>query len=135
MVRPPPVPNSQLLIWLVKTPYWVNSVSFTSGSGLCNHDHLYNWLVVQSDWTATTLNCGKPLRAFTTSCYRETYINTQGNDLGHSNNVKDWAIRIQAPKSDIARIWRRFRDYNGLGMRNLASSYESLRYSPSLIEM
>jgi hypothetical protein len=27
-------------------------------------------------------------------------MNTQGNDLGHSNNEKDWTIRSQAPKCD-----------------------------------
>ena len=25
-------------------------------------------------------------------------MNTQGNDLGNSNNEKDWTIRSQAPK-------------------------------------
>ena len=83
---------------------------------------------------ATTLNCGNPLRALTTSRYMETYIETQGNDLGHSKNVKDWAIRSQAPTSDIARIWRRFRDYNGLGTRDLANLNDFLRYSPSYLE-
>jgi len=29
----------------------------------------------------------------------ETYKGIQGNDLGHSNNVKDWAIRRLEPKS------------------------------------
>ena len=29
----------------------------------------------------------------------ETHQGIQGNDLGHSNNVKDWAIRRRVPKS------------------------------------
>jgi hypothetical protein len=29
----------------------------------------------------------------------ETQQGIQGNDLGHSNNVKDWAIRRRVPKS------------------------------------
>jgi len=28
----------------------------------------------------------------------ETYENIQGNDLGHSKNAKDWAIRRRVPK-------------------------------------
>ena len=44
---------------------------------------------------ARRLNCGKLLRALTTTCLMETINNTQGNDLGHSKNVKDWTIRSQ----------------------------------------
>jgi len=58
-------------------------------------------------------------------------MNTRGNDLGHSNNEKDWTIRSQAPKCDIASRWRRFRDYNGMGLRKLAPFNEDLRDSPS----
>ena len=29
----------------------------------------------------------------------ETQQGTQGNDLGHSKNVKDWAIRRRVPKA------------------------------------
>jgi hypothetical protein len=57
-------------------------------------------------------------------------MNTQGNDLGHSNNEKDWTIRSQAPKCDKASIWRRFRDYNGMGLRKLATFNDDLRDSP-----
>jgi len=44
----------------------------------------------------------------------ETICNTQGNDLGHSKNVKDWVIRRRKPKYDmivygfvstIAKVW------------------------------
>ena len=28
----------------------------------------------------------------------ETYTGIQGNDLGHSKNAKDWAIRRREPK-------------------------------------
>lgn len=51
---------------------------------------------------ATTLNCGKLLRAFTTTYLVERLDNTRGNDLEHGNNVKDWTIRIQAPKIAMA---------------------------------
>ena len=44
---------------------------------------------------ATNLNCGKLLRVLTTTYFVETHNNTQGNDLGHSNNVKNWMIRSQ----------------------------------------
>jgi len=47
---------------------------------------------------ATFLNCGKLLRAFSTTLLWETISNTRGNDLGHSKNEKDWTIRSQAPK-------------------------------------
>jgi hypothetical protein len=57
-------------------------------------------------------------------------MNTQGNNLEHSNNEKDWIIRSQAPKCDIASIWRRFRDYNGVGLRKLAIFCDDLRDSP-----
>ena len=58
-------------------------------------------------------------------------MNTRGNDLGHSNNEKDWIIRSQAPKCAIVSIRRRFRDYNGVGLRKLAPFNEDLRDSPS----
>lgn len=45
------------------------------------------------NFMARWLKSGEPLRALTTTCRMETFCNTQGNDLGHSNNVKDWAIR------------------------------------------
>ena len=79
---------------------------------------------------ATFLNCGNILIAFSTTSLCENILNTRGNDLGNSNNEKDWTIRIQAPKCDIASIWRRFRDYNEVGLRKLATFNEDLRDSP-----
>jgi hypothetical protein len=64
----------------------------------------------------------------------ETYKNTQGNDLGHSDNEKDWTICSQTPKLAKARVWRRFRDYNEMGLRILAKFDEDLRNSPNLFE-
>lgn len=81
---------------------------------------------------ATFLNCGNILRAFSTTSFCESILNTQGNDLGHSNNEKDWTICSQAPKCANASIWRRFRDYNGMGLRKLATFYDNLRDSPNL---
>ena len=49
---------------------------------------------------ATFLKCRNILRAFSTTLLNESLMNTQGNDLGHSNNEKDWKIRSQAPKCD-----------------------------------
>jgi len=61
-------------------------------------------------------------------------MNTQDNYLGHSENEKDWAICSQAPKCAIASIRRRFRDYNGMGLRKLATFSEDIRNSPSHIK-
>jgi hypothetical protein len=61
----------------------------------------------------------------------ENTTNTQGNDLGHSDNEKDWTICSQASKCDNASIRRRFRDYNEMGLRKLATFNEDLRNSPS----
>ena len=83
---------------------------------------------------ATFLKCRNILRAFSTTSLCENILNTQGNDLGHSNNEKDWKIRSQAPKCDIASIWGRFRDYNGMGLRELATLCDDLRDSPSNTE-
>ncbi len=106
---------------------------------------LYNQLVWQpyskkNSCEATSLNCGDFLRAFPTTLYMETYINTQGNDLEHSNNGKDWIIRSQTPKYafnmkilNIVSIWRRFRDYNKMGLMVLTTPNDSLRYSPIFI--
>lgn len=33
-------------------------------------------------------NVGNSLRAQTTTCVRETVLNTRGNDLGHANKVR-----------------------------------------------
>jgi len=60
-------------------------------------------------------------------------VNTWGNDLRHSDNEKDWTICSQASKCAIASIWGRFRDYNGMGLKNLANSCDSLRYSPIIV--
>jgi len=82
---------------------------------------------------ATFLKCGDFLRAFSTTLLYENVINTRGNDLEHSKNEKDWIIRSQTPKCDNASIWRRFRDYNEMGLKNLANSNDSLRYSPLIL--
>ena len=82
---------------------------------------------------ATFLKCGDFLRAFSTTLLYENVINTRGNDLEHSNNEKDWIIRSQTPKCINASIWRRFRDYNEMGLKNLANSNDSLRYSPFIL--
>ena len=79
---------------------------------------------------ATFLNCGNILIAFSTTSLCENIMNTRGNDLGHSNNEKDWIICSQAPKCANASIWRRFRDYNGVGLRELATLSDNLRDSP-----
>jgi len=80
---------------------------------------------------ATFLNCGNILKAFSTTSLYENIMNTRDNDLGHSNNEKDWTICSQAPKCVKASIWRRFRDYNGMGLRKLATFNDDLRDSPS----
>jgi hypothetical protein len=48
---------------------------------------------------ATHSNCGNVLRAFSTTLFHESAINTRGNDLEHSKNEKDWIIRSQVPNS------------------------------------
>jgi hypothetical protein len=94
----------------------------------------YNQLVFVwlDQMKATFLNCGNVLRAFSTTSLGENLLNTRGNDLGHSNNEKDWTICSQAPTCANASTWRRFRDYNGMGLRKLATFDENLRDSPSL---
>jgi hypothetical protein len=79
---------------------------------------------------ATFLKCRNILRAFSTTSLCENIMNTGGNDLGHINIEKDWTIRSQAPKCANASTWRRFRDYNGMGQRKLATFNEDLRDSP-----
>ncbi len=79
---------------------------------------------------ATFLNCGNILRVFSTTSLCESIWNTQGNDLGHSNNEKNWMICSQVPKCANASIWKRFRDYNGMGLRKLATFDDNLRDSP-----
>jgi len=54
-----------------------------------------------SSFLATILNCGKLLRAFSTTYLSERTDNTRGNDLEHSKNEKDWTIRSQVPKVAI----------------------------------
>ena len=102
---------------------WVNSVK-----QICIQYALYNQLV--SFMEATFLNCRNILIAFSTTSICENVLNTRGNDLGHSNNEKDWTICSQAPKCAKASTWRRFRDYNGMGLKKLATFYEDLRNSP-----
>jgi hypothetical protein len=80
---------------------------------------------------ATFLNCGNILIAFSTTSLCESILNTRGNDLEHSNNEKDWTICSQTPKCVKQAQGRRFRDYNGMGLRKLATFGDNLRDSPS----
>ena len=84
---------------------------------------------------ATFLKCRNILIAFSTTLLCENIVNTWGNDLRHSDNEKDWTICSQTPKYAITNIRRRFRDYNGMGLKNLVNSYDSLRYSPNLFNL
>ena len=65
---------------------------------------------------ATLPNCGNPLRVLTTKVIKETY-NWPRVVLGYSKNVRNWAIRSQAPKSykDMEKVQR----LNGNGLRLL----------------
>ena len=38
-------------------------------------------------------------------------------------------IRSQVPKVTMIRLWERFNDWKGLGLKSLISSYDDLRYS------
>ncbi len=106
---------------------WVNSVKQMCNKGVAPYNRLVcAWLQAE----ATFQNCRNILRAFSTSLYCESNSNTRGNDLGHSNNGKDWIICSQAPKCVLASTWRRFRDYNGVGLRKLAIFDEDIRNSP-----
>src|SRR5689334_5950416 len=84
---------------------------------------------------ATLPNCGNLLRAFVTTHNQKCLMSIQGNDLEYSKNTKDWTIRSQAPTFDNARIWRRFRDYMVVGLRDLAHLCEGIRYSPASLEI
>ncbi len=130
----------KLLEYLVGKTLEIKQDSYSSNIRI-----LYNQLVWQSffqedDCEATSLNCGDLLRAFPTTSYCENDVKTQGNDLGHSNNGKDWIIRSQTPKCDFdtqlsktVSIWRRFRDYNKMGLMVLTTPNDGLRYSPIFI--
>ena len=50
-------------------------------------------MLVSQKRCKTAYNVGKLLRVLTTTYYLETYNNRQGNDLAHSNNVRNWTIR------------------------------------------
>jgi hypothetical protein len=72
---------------------WINSVKQIYIQWM---NILYNQLVFFMK--ATFLNCGNILTAFSTTSLCENILNTRGNDLGHSNNEKDWTICSQASK-------------------------------------
>ena len=91
---------------------------------------VYNSLVGLSEESCNTLDCGDALRAKSTPPLGKPGVSKQGNDLADRNNDLDWVIRRHSPKPVIARVRRRLRDYQGVGSRKLATSYESLRYSP-----
>ena len=96
-----------------------------------------NWLV-QKKFCATSLNCGDLLRASSTKLIQKC-ISGRANSPGFDQQIKgkndeDWTIRSQSPKCDIASIWRRFRDYKRMGLKELATLDDNLRYSPSFYE-
>ena len=53
---------------------------------------------------------GNHLRAFTTTCHWKQFQGTRLIAEPNGNNVKDWAIRSQAPNLDMVRAWGRFRE-------------------------
>jgi hypothetical protein len=107
---------------------WINSVMQICSAIRASYNQLVSLCIKE----ATFLKCGKIMIAFSTTFLQEIVKNTRDNDLGHSKNEKDLTIRSQAPKCANASIWRRFRDYNGVGLRKLATFDEDLRDSPSM---
>ena len=82
--------------------------------------------------TRETAGCGNTLRALTTTYLKETSHNTRGNDLGHSNNVKDWAIRRREPNP----YWIWYGSDSEIAKQlagGVIHSDESLRYDPRLL--
>ena len=53
---------------------------------------------------------GNPLELLPLLAYAKAFVKIQVNSLKISKSEEDWVIRIQAPISRIARLWRRFRD-------------------------
>ena len=76
----------------------------------------------------TTKLTGNTYRAFATTRLSET--TDRGPQLiavPNGKKVKDWAIRSQAPKSAMIRIWGRFNDLMIVGLRGLITPDEGLR--------
>lgn len=92
----------------------------------------YNWLVVRvlSNCNKSKLS-GTPSRALTTTPAWKHAKGTLGNDHGHSNNVKDWVIRSQAPA--VPSAWDRVKvqRIDGFGGERNAILDEPLRYIPA----
>ena len=70
----------------------ITSMTLTNGVSFTKSKASYSIRVARPP------NCGDVLRDFSTTLLYENIINIQGNDLGQSNNEKDWKIRIQVPK-------------------------------------
>jgi hypothetical protein len=130
----------KLLEYLIGKTLEIKQSSYSNNIRILYNQLVWRSLFQEEEREATSLNCGDLLRAFPTTSYFERYMKTQGNDLGHSNNGKDWIIRSQTPKcafdiqlSKTVSIWRRFRDYNKMGLMVLTTPNDSLRYSPIFI--
>jgi len=103
------------------------------------HTLVYNWLVVAVAFNATR-NCNKiklsgtPFRALTTTLVWKHATGTLGNDHGHSNNVKDWVIRSQAPAvlNTLDRV--KVQRTDGFGGEMNVFINDPLRYVPALCE-
>jgi len=102
----------------------------------CNlvNRQVYNWLVSLTKTCNKIKLSGNPFRALTTTPAWKHAVGTLGNDHGHSNNVKDWVIRSQAPAvrsvSDRAKVQR----IDGFGGERNAILCDPLRYIPASCE-
>ena len=105
----------------------------------CKRNLVYNWLVVVVA-THATHNCNKiklsgtPFRALTTIPMWKHITDTLGNDHGHSNNVKDWVIRSQAPTVLNALDRVKVQRIDGFGGERNAILCDPLRYIPAPCE-
>jgi hypothetical protein len=84
--------------------------------------------------TGNTTGCGNVLRALSTTPIWKHLGGTRLIAVPNGNNDRDWIIRSRMPKLVMMRAWHLFRDRKVVGLSNLISCNEGLRYDPALCE-
>ena len=81
-----------------------------------------------------TAGCGKLLRALSTTSYAKVYEGTRLIAVPNGKKDRDWTIRSRMPNPAMIRVWCLFRERKVVGLSEIITRNEGLRYVPALSE-
>jgi uncharacterized protein (DUF3820 family) len=83
---------------------------------------------------ATLSGCWDILIALSTTLFGKPYKGPRLIAVPNGKNDRDWIIRSRVPKAVMTRLWYLFRERQEVGLSELVTRYEGLRYVPALGE-